>query len=244
MMLQKFEEKFVEVITFNIASKNPIIIGGFPGMGLVGNIVSQYLIEQLSMEQVGRVDSRLFPPIAILYGGIVKGPVRIYESSEHEVIVIFSDIPIDPLISREVGRTIVDWIKTVNPKEVVSIAGLATNTDEHKVYCAATDPEKLKAIQEGLQIFEIGTISGVPGVLINECLNHEIPAICLLGETRGPNPDPRAAIEVVQAINKIYGLNIDITSLKEQADEIEQVLHKLSQQLGEAEAKPRDSMYG
>ncbi|CAJ38059.1 proteasome assembly chaperone family protein [Methanocella arvoryzae] len=247
MMPERAEEPFVQVIADHIESKNPIILGGFPGMGLVGNIVGQYLIEQLDMKPCGRVDSKLFPPIAILYGGLVKGPVRIYESVEKNLIVIFSDIPIDPIISREIGGGIVRWAKELQPREIISLAGLATTGEEHKVFGAATTQEGLDRIKGTLEIFEMGTITGVPGVIMNECMNHGIDGICILGETRGPSPDPRASIEVVKAMNRLYGFNVDIKLMEEQAEEIEKVLHKLSEQIGEAEARqsPKDlPMYG
>lgn len=231
------EEPFVQIIADNIESKNPIIMGGFPGMGLVGNIVTQYLIDQLNMQPRGRVDSRLFPPIAILYGGIVKGPVRIYENAEKGIVIIFSDIPIDPIISREVGKAIISWATPLKPREVISIAGLATSGEEHKVYGAATTQASLDRIKTKVEVFEMGTITGVPGVMLNECMNNGIEAVCVLGETRGPNPDPRAAIHVVEALNGIYGFGIPIEPMKEQAEQIEQMLHKLSEQIGEAEAR-------
>lgn len=237
-MADRVDEPFVQVIADKLECKNPIVIGGFPGMGLVGNIVTQYLLDQLNMKSCGRVDSRLFPPIAILYGGLVKGPVRIYENPEKEVVIVFSDIPIDPLISREVGRTLVNWFKTINPKEVVTIAGLATMTQEHKVFGAAGRQEDLDRIKDHLNVFEVGTISGVPGVIMNECMNNDIPSVCLLGETSGPNPDPRAAIEVTKVMNTLYGFNVDIHPLEEQAEQIELMMHKLSEQVGEAEARP------
>jgi len=247
-MADRAEEPFVQVIAENVASKNPIIIGGFPGMGLVGNIVAQYLIDQMDMKACGRVDSRLFPPIAILYGGLVKGPVRIYESARHGVVVVFSDIPIDPIISREVGRAIVGWARPLEPREIISIAGLTTTADEHKVYGAATTEAGLEKLKNKTEIFEMGTITGVPGVMLNECMNYGIEAVCLLGETAGPNPDPRAAIRVVQVMNDIYGFGVDIAPMREQAEQIEQMLHKLSEQVGEAEAQPSKGglpgMYG
>jgi uncharacterized protein len=246
-MADKAEEPFVQVIADNIESKNPIILGGFPGMGLIGNIVTQYFIDQMDMQPRGRVDSRLFPPIAILYGGLVKGPVRIYESVAKGIVVVFSDIPIDPIISREVGRAIVNWAKPMGPREVISIAGLATNSEEHKVYGAATTQAGLDRLKDKVEVFEVGTITGVPGVMLNECMNSGIEAICILGETHGPTPDPKSAVQVVEALNKIYGLNVAIEPMKEQAEEIEQMLHKLSEQIGEAEAKPgkeTQGMYG
>lgn len=245
-MADKVDEPFVTVTVENLESKNPTIIFGFPGMGLIGNIVAQHLIDQFQMKQKGIVESRLFPPIAIVYSGIVKSPVRIYENAEKEIIIVFSDIPIDPIISGEVGRNLITWAKDINPKEVISIAGLATTGTERKVFGAAASTDDLARIKDTVQVFEVGTISGVPGVILNECLNNNIPAICMLGETRGPNPDPRSAAEVVKALNKLYGWDVKIEPLMEQADQIEQMLHKLSEQLGEAEAKPQKdySIYG
>ena len=105
-MADKMDE-FVKVKVETLECKNPTIICGFPGMGLVGNIVAQFLMDQFQMKPCGHVESRLFPPIAIIYSGLVKSPVRIYENPRREIVIIFSDIPIDPLISGEVGRSII-----------------------------------------------------------------------------------------------------------------------------------------
>jgi uncharacterized protein len=231
-------DDFVKVIVEKLECKNPTVICGFPGMGLVGNIVAQFLMDQFKMTTCGHLESRLFPPIAIIYGGLVKNPVRIYENPAREIVIVFSDIPIDPLVSGEVGRSVIEWVKTINPKEVVSIAGLATTGTERRIFVAGATPEDLERVKDNAQIFEVGTISGVPGVIMNECRNNNIPAICLLGETRGANPDPRAAAELVKALGKIYSWDINIDILLKEADQIEQVMHKLSEQVGEAEAKP------
>jgi len=240
-MADKIDDQFVKITVEKLESKNPTIICGFPGMGLVGNIVVQYLIDQFDMKPCGYIDSRLFPPIAIIYSGIVKTPVRIYEDASRKVVVVFSDIPIDPLISGEVGRTVIGWAKDLDPKEIISIAGLATTGEEHRVFGAAATAQDLEKIKGHAQVFEVGTISGVPGVIMNECQNNNIPAICMLGETRGANPDPRAAAEVVKALAEIYSWDIKIDALIKEADQIEQMLHKLSEQIGEAEARPSKS---
>jgi uncharacterized protein len=245
MMADKIDD-FVNVKVETLECKNPTIICGFPGMGLVGNIVAQFLMDQFQMKLCGYMESRLFPPIAIIYSGLAKSPVRIYENPEREIVIVFSEIPIDPIISGEVGRSIIKWAKNVNPKEVIAIAGLATTGEERRVFAAGASVDDLKKVRDKALIFEVGTISGVPGVVLNECQNGNIPAICLLGETRSANPDPRAAAEVVKAIAAIYGWDIKVDLLLKEADQIEQMLHKLSEQVGEAEAKPSKdySMYG
>ncbi|MBU4454083.1 MAG: PAC2 family protein, partial [Euryarchaeota archaeon] len=79
-MASEPSEPLVNIISEPLKSKNPIIIEGFPGIGLVGNIACQHIIEELGMKYVGSIDSRYFPPLAVLFNGIVYMPVRIYEA--------------------------------------------------------------------------------------------------------------------------------------------------------------------
>ena len=97
-------EQFVKIINEPLKSKEPLVIVGFPGIGLVGNISCQHIIEDLSMKYRGSIDSRYFPPLAVLFNGIVYMPVRIYESAEKELVVVISDIPIHPTASYDINK--------------------------------------------------------------------------------------------------------------------------------------------
>jgi uncharacterized protein len=89
----------------------------------------------------------------------------------------------------------------------------------------------LDRIKDKAEIFELGTITGITGSIMNECRIRKMPAICLLGETASVEPDPRAAIAAVETLNKIYGLGVSTAKLAEQADQIEVQMHQLAQQL-------------
>ena len=49
--------------------KDPVLIDGFPGVGLVGTIVANFLINTLKLEQIGVIDSYKFPPISVVKDG-------------------------------------------------------------------------------------------------------------------------------------------------------------------------------
>ncbi len=238
----------VKIITKPLSLENPIIVEGFPGIGLVGNIASQHLIDELEMEYIGSVESRYFPPIAVLFNGIINMPVRIYESKEHNILTVISDIPIHPTISYEVSKVLMDWAQSVNVKEIVSIAGIATMSSEEKVFGAATNDDMLNRIKDHVEIFQVGTISGISGSVMTECFMRNVPAISLLGETNSPNPDPRAAASVIKVLNLIYDLPINTDNLMEQAEQIEIELQKLAEQVKTSEEgeQPRREfpMYG
>ena len=238
----------VKIITKPLSLENPIMVEGFPGIGLVGNIASQHLIDELDMEYVGSMESKYFPPIAVLFNGIINMPVRVYQSKEHNILIVISDIPIHPTISYEVSKVLVDWAQSINVKEIVSIAGIATMSSEEKVFGAATNDDMLDKIKDHVEIFQVGTISGISGSVMTECVMRDIPAISLLGETNSPNPDPRAAASVISVLKTIYGLPIDTDNLMDQAEQIEVELQKLAEQVKTSEEgeQPRREfpMYG
>ncbi len=64
-----------------VKDKHPLLIVGFLGAGLVGNIVASEFVNQLKMEQIGFVNTVDLPPIAIFYEGILKHPFRLYYSA-------------------------------------------------------------------------------------------------------------------------------------------------------------------
>ncbi|MDD2438637.1 MAG: proteasome assembly chaperone family protein [Methanosarcinaceae archaeon] len=232
-----YDNNDVKIITKPVKSKNPILIEGFPGIGLVGNIASQHLIEEMDMEYIGSIDSRYFPSIAVLYEGLINMPVRIYESEKHNLIVVISDIPISHSVSYDVSSALVDWAQSINVKEIASIAGIAIIEGPHKVFGAATTQEMLDKIKEKVEIFQMGTISGISGSVMSECLLRELPALSLLGATRTQNPDPRAASAVVEVLNELYGFSVDTERLIKQAERIEVELHKLAEDVQTSEQK-------
>jgi uncharacterized protein len=224
-----YDDNNVKIITTEIQTENPVLIEGFPGIGLVGNIASQQIIDELKMEYVGSIDSRHFPPIAVLYEGLINMPVRIYESTEHGMVMVVSDIPINPVIAYDISKALLSWAKAINVKEIVSLAGIATMSEENKVFGAATNMDMLERIKDKVELFQMGTISGISGSIMGECLVREIPAISLLGSTMSQNPDPRAAAVVIDVLNLLYDYKINTESLIEQAEKIEIEMQRLAE---------------
>lgn len=237
-MAAESAEPLVKIINEPLRSKKPIVIEGFPGIGLVGNITCQHIIEELKMKYIGSIDSRYFPPLAVLFSGIVYMPVRIYESAEKEVIVVISDIPIHPTASYDVSKALINWTQSINSRIIISIAGIATTTGERRVFGGATTTELLEKIKDKTEIFQVGTISGISGSVMTECFLSNMPAVSLLGETPGPNPDPRAAVQVINVLNNVFDLSIDTDKLLSQAEQIELELSKLAEQVKTTEAPP------
>jgi len=236
------------IIEQEVSSKSPVILAGFPGIGLVGNIVATQIASELKMTQIGTMESRLFPPITVLFDGLTHAPVRIYEDPQNNFIVVLSDILIHPMIAYDVGKAVIGWAQSLNAKLNIPIAGIATMREERTVYAAATSAEQLSLVKDKTETLVTGSISGIAGSIMNESHINKLPALCLLGETQGPTPDPRAAARVIDVVSNILNVNISTQKLVEEADQIETELHKLAEQVQgaeQAETKgPTQVMYG
>jgi len=236
------------IIEQEVSSKSPVILAGFPGIGLVGNIVATQIAAELKMTQIGTIESRIFPPITVLFDGLTHAPVRIYEDPQNNFIVVLSDILIHPMIAYDIGKAVIGWAQSLNAKLNIPIAGIATMREERTVYAAATGAEQLSLVKDKTETLVTGSISGIAGSIMNESHVNKLPALCLLGETQGPTPDPRAAARVIDVVSNVLNLNISTKKLVEEADQIETELHKLAEQVQgaeQAETKgPTQVMYG
>jgi uncharacterized protein len=239
-----FMEFETEIIAEKPSVKNPVLITSFPGIGLVGTIATAYFINELKLENLGILDSKLLPPIASLYEGVVLPPIRIYESKELNFLLIHSDIPIMPQIAYGISKVIVKWAREVEARRVYSLAGIATFEDKKRVFGAVTQKELINEIKDHVEIFRSGTISGIAGSILNECVATKFPGIALLGETPGFNPDPRAAAKVIDAMNKIFGWKISIDKLLQEAEFIEAQMQKLAEQAVQEVKREELPMYG
>jgi uncharacterized protein len=228
--------------------ENGAVLMGFPGSGLVGTIALQYMVDQLGFEQIGSMNSRYFPPLAMMNKGLINDPVRVYAKNigDYAIAAIVADIPIAPPICYEISNAIMEWLEPFKPKEVLTIAGIVTNEPGKRVFSVATTPEALQRIQDHTLILPIGSISGIASSILTECKSRSIPAIGLLGETINA-PDPRASAATIEVLNKMYNLALDIQPLIEQAVEIEQTMGKLAEEVQQsADATPKKDlpMYG
>src|SRR5437867_13183440 len=68
------------------------VIDGFPSVGLVSSIVANYLINALSLSQIGIMDSVCFPTVVLVRDGQPMNPVRFFAGPivvDYVQIVVF-----------------------------------------------------------------------------------------------------------------------------------------------------------
>jgi uncharacterized protein len=230
----------------------PVLIEGLPGVGLVGKIAADHVVETLEMTYYGGVTAEGLPQVAVYEGGDreVRPPVRLYADGERDLVVLESDVPVSRTASVGFAEGLTDWIaerdclplylsglptEDYDPTEVPELYGVATGgagdlLDEHDV---SPPPEA-------------GVVGGPTGALLNRAADREIDAVGFVVESDPQFPDPVAARRVItDGINPVAGVSVDTDELVEQAEEIrdqKEALARQMQQAGEEEssqAQPR-----
>lgn len=244
------KETFVKELA-KVELKNPIMIEGLPGLGLVGKIAARYLIKQLKAQKFAYLYSPHFPYFVLVSK---KGSVRLLrgtfyfwknEKGENDLIIFTGDSQAQTIEGQyEISNKILDFAQQHGVKLVITIGGYRVEAkDKPKVIAAATSQSLLnRALQADAVISPMGSpIVGTAGLILGLAPFRKIDAICLLGETRGYLPDPKAAKSVLEVLLKILNINVELSGLDEEIAKAESMVARL-QKIEEKRALQAEEM--
>jgi len=207
---------------------------GFAGIGLIGPIVANTLIEQLpDAKEIGFITSEYLPPISVFYAGVLKHPFRILYSPKHNLLIGICEVPFQVVSAyNDLSKTICNWAlsEDVRAKEIVIFQGIPQRgmIDEYPVYYAAEE-ELMEHLEKfGITKVEKGIIVGPEATILNEALTNRLHAYALFTPVL-EIPTPEGAASILEVLNKIYELTINTIPLIEQGKEIKAKMLELAQ---------------
>jgi len=220
---------------YKIKPVNAIVIEGLPGLGSVGKIVASYLISQLKARKIAELYSPHFPHYALVdEHGVARLPKTTfyyYANKNKKLIIITGDCqPQSNIGQYEIAEKIVEYAKKYSSKLLISVGGYSSSRKEQpKVYGAATTVKLInQLVKLGVCINEEGApIVGVAGILLPLAKVKGLNAICLLGETLGYIPDPKAAKSILEVLNQFLNLRIDLSKLEKEIKEMGKLEEKI-----------------
>ncbi len=232
----------VKVVCKKLKSKRPVIIEGFPGVGLVGSIAAKYLSQQLKAKEIGYIESPHLPPVSFVFEGEVFNPIRIYESAKNNIVIVESEFPVPEKLVNDVGESIARWAKEVKAEKIICLEGI--NAQSGGTVYAITTSQKIKA-PKNLKKVETGYMMGVSASLMLQCKDINLPGLCLMAETHSSFPDGMAAAKIVGELNTMFSFGINTAPLEKEAkgfeDKIKDLLEKTK---NITEKKDDKSIYG
>ena len=215
--------------------KNPTIIEGFPGFGLVGTIASEFLIDHLKTEQIGKIIFEDMPALIAIHEGKVVEPLGIFYSKKYNLIILHA-VTSPTGFEWEIGNTLVKIAEQLQAKEIISLEGVGSSagTNEARVfYYAGTKQKGDKFEKLGIGALKEGIIMGVTSAVLLK--SEKVPVSCVFAETHSSMPDSKAAAKVIEVLDKYLGLDVDTKPLLEQAEKFEEKLKGILQQSSAAQ---------
>jgi uncharacterized protein len=216
----------------NIVLKDPVLIAGFPGPGLVGSISVNYLIEKLQMKQIGCVESEFIIPGVIYYDGRLRHPFRLYSNQEGSLCVLVCEAPILIRGISSVLNLVMKWCNNNNIQEVLVLGGFSrpgldnskrepyifSSINEDSVQKTSFDRKIITTYLEPTTF-----IGGIPGGLLSSSLANNIPCTALFIPSRDDLPDAEGAAIIIDEINKITKdekLKVDTSQLRQEGENL------------------------
>ncbi len=216
----------MEVI-LNQKPKSPIMIEGFPGFGFVSTITTEFLIEHLNAKLIGRLESDKLAPMVAIHNTQLIEPLGIYYDKKTN-IMIFHTVTSVKGLEWEIATKLTTLARELKVKELISIEGVASQSEEGNAYYYACSPDiekKFKKIK--IEPLKEGIIMGVTSSLL---LKARCPVSAIFVETHSNLPDSRAAAKVIEVLDKYLNLNVDYKPLLQKAEEFEAKIKGIMEQ--------------
>jgi uncharacterized protein len=237
--------------------KNPIMIEGLPGIGNVGKIAVDFMIDNLKAKKIYEIHSYHFPnAVFINEKNLVELPmVELYHANVNndDLLLLAGDIqPIDEASCYEFCDKILEMFKKLNGREIITLGGIGLQKVplSPKVYCTANTKSIINEYESAnlrQDIYGVvGPIIGVTGLLVGLSGQAGIPAIALLAETLG-HPSYlgiKGAREILKILNKKLQLKLNLKELDEEIVEIEKEISSKTKQLEFMQQKRKSKTAG
>ncbi|MFC7249865.1 proteasome assembly chaperone family protein [Halomicroarcula sp. GCM10025324] len=231
----------VEVHREDITLDEPTLVEGLPGVGLVGKIAADHLVEVYDMDHYASAHCDGLPEIGVYAEGDpqIRSPVRFYADEATDLLVLQSEAPISPSGATQFSSCVVGWFESVNATPVF-LSGMATELEggeEPSVYGVSTGDGAPLLESAGIDVpTEAGAITGPTGALIHEANTAGMTSVGLVVEADRQFPDPMAARRLLsEGIGPLIDVDIETDVLVEQAEQIRHAKARLAEQLQDSE---------
>ena len=217
------------------------LIEGMPGVGLVGKIATDHIIDNLEMREFATVRGEGIPPVTVFDGSdrTVHSPIRLYIDDDEELIALRSDVPVHVMDAPPFADRLTEWIADhdVLPiylgglpadrsaDEVPAVKGIGVADGQQELDDAAVAPP-----DDG------GMISGPCGALLSEAVDQGVDAVGLMVDTDPRFPDPQGSHALIkQGINPVAGVDVPTQRLVDEAEEIMDQREELAKRMQQAD---------
>ncbi len=220
--------------------RSPVLIEGLPGVGNVGKLAAEHLIDQLKAVKFADIYSKHFPPQVLVND---DGVIRLVNNelyykklpkSESDLIFYVGDYQgLTPEGQYMLSSKVLDICEEFKVSRIYTLGGygMGKMIQDTRVLGAATSNELVEEMKGAGVVFPKGEpgsgIVGASGLLLGLGNLRGLEAVCLMGETSGYFADPKGAQAVLEILTELINVKVDFQDLVDKADQIDAIASKL-----------------
>ena len=220
---------------------NPIFIEALPGLGHVGKLAADHMIDELGATKFAEIYSPTFPPqVLVKEEGIIGNMINelyylreVGEDNLDLIILVGNTQALTPEGQYLMCKDILDYVGKFDINRIFTLGGMATGqpVEIPKVLGAATHEEDIELLKEAeIEIrSNDGGIVGASGLFLGLAVRQGIHGSCLMGETPGYFIDAESAEAILNKLSYLLNFEINVDKLEERAEETRQMIAKAQQ---------------
>lgn len=236
--------------------KNPVFVEGLPGVGNVGKLAVEHLVDELKAKKFANLVSKDFPPQVFVQP---DGTIKLVDNEfyywnaktarQRDLILLTGDYQgLSSQGQYEIVDTVLDLLEKFGVKELFTLGGYGMGRLVQKpgVLGATTDLDLVKKMKKfGIQFRQDepgGGIVGASGLFLGLGKQRGMHGVCLMGETSGYLVDPKSAQAVLEMLGKILNIELKFDQLENKAKEMDRVSQQLRDMERKASEKPHEEL--
>ncbi len=240
-----------ETPTFDVhydGESKPVLLAGFAEYGLAGLTAVDYLVEQLDLQPQGHVRAEGLPSITPFESGTPRHHSRLFTSPETDAIVLVGELPVPEFVAEAFADSLFEWTDRDGIEEIGLCSGVpfAHGPDDHKPFYVATESyQRQRLTDTDLTPMHGGYLDGLNGSVMMRGLTSERPTCLFTTPAHAQSPDAEAALRLLDAVVRVYDLELDTAPLETFAGEVSKYYTELAQRVERKgdEQFPDDRMY-
>ncbi|MDO8656582.1 MAG: PAC2 family protein [Nanoarchaeota archaeon] len=224
---------------------NPIFIEGLPGIGNVGKIATDFLIEELKAVKLYSFFCYKFPhSVFVTDNNLIAMPrIELYYKKwnsggkKRDLLLLTGDIqPIDEESCFMFCEELIKIAKQFHCSEIITTGGIGLQQvpEKPRIFCTGNNAQlvkeyTVKEFKVEKEIFGVvGPIVGVSGILLGLGKKRDMPGVALLAETFA-HPmflGIKGAQEIMRVLEAKFNLGINLEKMNKQVAQVEKELSK------------------
>ena len=225
--------------------RKAVLVEGLPGMGNVGKVAVDFLIDNFHAKRVAEFRSQLMPhSVFVNEKGLVELPkIELYcvdRKNAPSLLLLAGDVqPVNEESCYDFCALVVGVAKEMGVVEIITTGGIGLRTvpKKPKIYVTGTSKAAVKPyakLKVNMNTYgTVGPIVGVAGVLCGIAGREGLQSVALLAEVFG-HPlylGVRGAKEMLRVMNGRLNLKLDFNAIEREIQSLEKELTEKQQEL-------------